>query len=132
MVTTDINLRFLNVLRCCCPPTKAHTSISQWIIFGKIFRANLTTDTYSRKFSVGVSQPFSKRLQIPPTSVEEAAVMLCQSCMVINVTSIFRDLYSSLVRSLCKIKIKIIYIYKDSRGLKLYIYPADLTVIGKN
>jgi hypothetical protein len=31
---------------------------------------------------------------------------------------IFRDLYSSLVRSLCKIKI--IYIYKDSRGFKLY------------
>ena len=43
---------------------------------------------------------------------------------------IFRDLYSSLVRSLCKVKF--IYIYKDSRGFKLYIYPADLTVIGNN
>jgi hypothetical protein len=34
---------------------------------------------------------------------------------------IFRDLYSSLVRSLCKIKNIYIYIYKDSRGLIIYI-----------
>jgi hypothetical protein len=101
-------LRFLNVLRSCCLPTKRHIFISQWIIFCKIFRANLTTYTYSRdpkifcrRFLAFLKTPADSPQIIAPactelvnnkTPVKKVVVMLCQSCMVINAI-IYSEIY---------------------------------------